>query len=238
MQPAVTLTIASVGLLIVGSGTSSTRMSPGAWIVVARMRPILHGPHRARGVTRLARLARDLSYLISEIPCSTWRRTTRVASATSSATPASTAASPSTSSPSCSAPARARSTGSRRATRTSRSRCWRASAPLSTPRSSRSAPAPRTCASPARRRCPGSIEVKTSKNAGVALLCASLLNRGRTTLRKVARIEEVNRLLEVLSSPRRRRPAGSTTRTTSRSSRRPSSTSTTSTRTRPAAPAR
>ena len=46
----------------------------------------------------------------------------------------------------------------------------------------------------------GSIAVKTSKNAGVALLCASLLNRGRTTLRKVARIEEVNRLLEVLTS--------------------------------------
>src|SRR5215213_7729221 len=46
----------------------------------------------------------------------------------------------------------------------------------------------------------GSIDVKTSKNAGVALLCASLLNRGRTTLRKVARIEEVNRLLEVLGS--------------------------------------
>ncbi|MBJ7358993.1 UDP-N-acetylglucosamine 1-carboxyvinyltransferase [Nocardioides sp.] len=46
----------------------------------------------------------------------------------------------------------------------------------------------------------GSIDVKTSKNAGVALLCASLLNRGRTTLRKVARIEEVNRILEVLNS--------------------------------------
>jgi len=46
----------------------------------------------------------------------------------------------------------------------------------------------------------GSIDVKTSKNAGVALLCAALLNRGRTTLRKVARIEEVNRLLEVLDS--------------------------------------
>src|SRR5690242_7186145 len=46
----------------------------------------------------------------------------------------------------------------------------------------------------------GSINVKTSKNAGVALLCASLLNRGRTTLRRVARIEEVNRLLEVLDS--------------------------------------
>ena len=46
----------------------------------------------------------------------------------------------------------------------------------------------------------GSIEVKTSKNAGVALLCASLLNQGRTILRRVARIEEVNRLLEVLAS--------------------------------------
>ncbi|MBS43509.1 MAG: UDP-N-acetylglucosamine 1-carboxyvinyltransferase [Nocardioides sp.] len=46
----------------------------------------------------------------------------------------------------------------------------------------------------------GSIDVKTSKNAGVALLCATLLNRGRTTLRKVARIEEVHRLVEVLES--------------------------------------
>ncbi|MGI8700464.1 MAG: UDP-N-acetylglucosamine 1-carboxyvinyltransferase [Nocardioidaceae bacterium] len=46
----------------------------------------------------------------------------------------------------------------------------------------------------------GSISVKSSKNAGVALLCAALLNKGRTTLRKVARIEEVNRILEVLAS--------------------------------------
>src|SRR5690625_91452 len=46
----------------------------------------------------------------------------------------------------------------------------------------------------------GSIDVKSSKNAGVALLCASLLNTGTTVLRKVARIEEVNRLLEVLTS--------------------------------------
>jgi UDP-N-acetylglucosamine 1-carboxyvinyltransferase len=49
-------------------------------------------------------------------------------------------------------------------------------------------------------RLSGSIDVKSSKNAGVALLCASLLNKGRTTLRKVARIEEVNRILEVLAS--------------------------------------
>ncbi|MEO6471582.1 MAG: helix-turn-helix domain-containing protein, partial [Aeromicrobium sp.] len=46
----------------------------------------------------------------------------------------------------------------------------------------------------------GTIDVKSSKNAGVALLCASLLNDGTTVLRKVARIEEVNRLLEVLES--------------------------------------
>lgn len=46
----------------------------------------------------------------------------------------------------------------------------------------------------------GSITAKTSKNAAVALLCASLLNRGTTTLRQVARIEEVNRIIEVLNS--------------------------------------
>lgn len=46
----------------------------------------------------------------------------------------------------------------------------------------------------------GEITVKTSKNAAVALLCASLLNKGTTTLRRVARIEEVNRIIEVLTS--------------------------------------
>lgn len=46
----------------------------------------------------------------------------------------------------------------------------------------------------------GSIQVRSSKNAAVALLCASLLNQGRTVLRGIAHIEEVNRLLEVLGS--------------------------------------
>lgn len=46
----------------------------------------------------------------------------------------------------------------------------------------------------------GRITAKTSKNAAVALLCAALLNRGTTTLRHVARIEEVNRIIEVLNS--------------------------------------
>lgn len=46
----------------------------------------------------------------------------------------------------------------------------------------------------------GNITVKTSKNAAVALLCASLLNHGKTVLRHVAKIEEVNRIVEVLQS--------------------------------------
>ena len=46
----------------------------------------------------------------------------------------------------------------------------------------------------------GEITLKTSKNAAVGLLCASLLNRGTTTLKNLARIEEVNRIIEVLVS--------------------------------------
>lgn len=46
----------------------------------------------------------------------------------------------------------------------------------------------------------GRITVKTSKNAAVSILCATLLNRGTTVLRHVAKIEEVNRILEVLNS--------------------------------------
>ena len=46
----------------------------------------------------------------------------------------------------------------------------------------------------------GTIDVKTSKNAAVALLCASLLNKGKTTFRHLAKIEEINRLIEVLES--------------------------------------
>ena len=46
----------------------------------------------------------------------------------------------------------------------------------------------------------GTIAVKTSKNAAVALLCAALLNKGTTLLRRMPRIEEVNRLIEVMVS--------------------------------------
>lgn len=46
----------------------------------------------------------------------------------------------------------------------------------------------------------GEITLKTSKNAAVCLLMASLLNKGTTRLKKMPRIEEVNRLIEVLVS--------------------------------------
>jgi len=50
------------------------------------------------------------------------------------------------------------------------------------------------------RELSGDITLKTSKNAAVAIICASLLNQGTTRLKSVARIEEVNRLIEVLES--------------------------------------
>ncbi len=46
----------------------------------------------------------------------------------------------------------------------------------------------------------GEITINTSKNAAVGLLCASLLNVGKTTLHRLARIEEVFRIIEVLES--------------------------------------
>jgi UDP-N-acetylglucosamine 1-carboxyvinyltransferase len=46
----------------------------------------------------------------------------------------------------------------------------------------------------------GVIETNTSKNGAVGLLCASLLNKGTTTLHHMPRIEEVHRIIEVLTS--------------------------------------
>lgn len=49
-------------------------------------------------------------------------------------------------------------------------------------------------------RLKGEIEVNSSKNAAVALLIGSLINKGKTTLKNVPQIEEINRLVEVLES--------------------------------------
>lgn len=46
----------------------------------------------------------------------------------------------------------------------------------------------------------GTVITNTSKNGAVALLCASLLNHGTTKLRRMPRIEEVHRIIEVLES--------------------------------------
>ncbi len=46
----------------------------------------------------------------------------------------------------------------------------------------------------------GTIVLKRSKNAAVALLCASLLNHGVTRFKSFPRIEEVSRIIEVLES--------------------------------------
>jgi UDP-N-acetylglucosamine 1-carboxyvinyltransferase len=50
------------------------------------------------------------------------------------------------------------------------------------------------------KKLSGEVTTNRSKNAAVALLAASLLNKGTTTLRKMPRIEEVKRLIEVLQS--------------------------------------
>ncbi len=50
------------------------------------------------------------------------------------------------------------------------------------------------------KKLAGTIATNTSKNGAVGLLCASLLNKNTTTLKRVPRIEEVFRLIEVLQS--------------------------------------
>ncbi|MSU56486.1 MAG: UDP-N-acetylglucosamine 1-carboxyvinyltransferase [Candidatus Taylorbacteria bacterium] len=46
----------------------------------------------------------------------------------------------------------------------------------------------------------GTVVTRTSKNGAVVLLCASLLNHGKTVLEHMPRIEEVHRVIEVLQS--------------------------------------
>lgn len=50
------------------------------------------------------------------------------------------------------------------------------------------------------KKLSGSIRTNYSKNGSVGLLCASLINRGKTILHGIARIEEVTRVIEILTS--------------------------------------
>ncbi len=46
----------------------------------------------------------------------------------------------------------------------------------------------------------GTVTTKTSKNGAMGVICASLLNKGKTTIKNVPKIEEVYRMVEVLKS--------------------------------------
>ena len=50
------------------------------------------------------------------------------------------------------------------------------------------------------KKLSGTIKTNFSKNGSVGLLCASLLNKGVTTLHGIAKIEEVHRVIEILES--------------------------------------
>ncbi len=50
------------------------------------------------------------------------------------------------------------------------------------------------------KKLSGEVTVNCSKNGAMGLLCASLLNEGKTVLHKIPKIEEVYRILEVMES--------------------------------------
>lgn len=50
------------------------------------------------------------------------------------------------------------------------------------------------------RTLSGTIATNTSKNGALGLLCASLINKGTTTIHGVPRIEEISRMIEVFKS--------------------------------------
>lgn len=50
------------------------------------------------------------------------------------------------------------------------------------------------------KKLKGSVQTKSAKNAAISILCASTMINGTTTLKDVPRIEEVNRIIEILNS--------------------------------------
>lgn len=50
------------------------------------------------------------------------------------------------------------------------------------------------------KKLSGTIETNTSKNGALGLFCASLLNKGQTTLHGIPRIEEISRIIEIFQS--------------------------------------
>jgi len=50
------------------------------------------------------------------------------------------------------------------------------------------------------KKLTGALKTNSAKNSAVAILCATVMIKGKTTLSQVPRIEEVNRIIEILSS--------------------------------------
>jgi len=50
------------------------------------------------------------------------------------------------------------------------------------------------------KKLSGTVTTQTSKNGAMGLICASLINKGKTTLHGIPRIEEVYRLIEIMIS--------------------------------------
>lgn len=50
------------------------------------------------------------------------------------------------------------------------------------------------------KKLTGALKTNSAKNSAVAILCATVMLEGKTTLNQVPRIEEVNRIIEILSS--------------------------------------
>ena len=50
------------------------------------------------------------------------------------------------------------------------------------------------------KKLKGELKVNTAKNSAVALLCACLMLKGKSVLKDMPRLQEVDRILEVLVS--------------------------------------
>ena len=50
------------------------------------------------------------------------------------------------------------------------------------------------------KKLSGRVKTNTSKNGAMGLMCASLVNQGKTILHGIPRIEEVYRMIEIMQS--------------------------------------
>ncbi len=178
MQPATTLTIASVGSSMPGSATSSKRMSPGGvdgGCAHDRILARTGAPGRAGRSTRHGESG-VISYLRYVVGMADDYKG-RIGQP-HPRRPQARAAHPAPAGRAARHQPERDQTGSRRATRTSPWRCSRASVPRLDSEIVAWVPARTHLRVDGPTTLSGSIDVKTSKNAGVALLCALAAQQG------------------------------------------------------------